>query len=141
MDNEIKELIEKIKSATNKEEAIFIIQQYGGGSDESFAKANKDGLLIFAAEILVAYLEKEEQQKNSKDSLSFEGPNELFKDGDTVIDYIKYTDEKRRSLDKGTGRDTSVKENFTKAGCIITVIILVLIFLAGIMQINNWLRL
>ncbi|MEO8148174.1 MAG: hypothetical protein ABI723_11075 [Bacteroidia bacterium] len=139
MDNEIKGLIEQIKNATNKEEAIFIIQQYGGGSDESFAKANKDGLLLFAAEILEAYLDKEDQQKNNKDSIGFEGPNESFKDGDTVIDYIKYTDEKRKSFDKGIAKRTPVEENFSKIGCIVVAIILFLIFIAGIVQINSWL--
>lgn len=90
MENEIKELVEKISQEVNKEDAIFIIKEYGGGAAESYVQANEEGLLLFSAELLDTYLEKRNNQKSGKNTVHVQGPNELYQNGDIVIDYIEY---------------------------------------------------
>ena len=137
LDNDIKDLVEKIKNAASKEEAIFIIQRYGSGWDKSFITANEDGLLLFAAEIMEAYLEKDGIQKRNKNMIGVKGPNELFNNGDTKIHYIEYTDEKRKTFDANAPRIArwTEEENF---GCIVAAIIIVIIILVGLKTIFSW---
>ena len=51
---EVSEFAAKLAAATPAAEAYFGIFQHGGGPDESFIRANKQGLQLFAAELLRA---------------------------------------------------------------------------------------
>ncbi|WGD35883.1 hypothetical protein [Olleya sp. YS] len=53
---ELKNIVDRLKSYVNENEAYFGFFQYGGGQDESFIKANKEGLIRFATELLEANL-------------------------------------------------------------------------------------
>lgn len=56
--NETKGIIDSINAMTSEDDAFFSVIEHGGGLDESFIKANKDGLRLFAIELLKATLEQ-----------------------------------------------------------------------------------
>ena len=60
MTNEkLQNIIAQFDEKELKEKALFGILQYGGGPDESFIKANKEGLELFALELLKSASETE----------------------------------------------------------------------------------
>ncbi|QHT67107.1 hypothetical protein GXP67_10820 [Rhodocytophaga rosea] len=61
MDKEIREFLDYLKRKDNKQKAYFGIFQYGGGLDESFIKANKEGILQFLQDLTQAYITIEEK--------------------------------------------------------------------------------
>ena len=88
---ELKEIIEKLKAEHKSESAYFGIFQYGGGPDESFIKATKEGLALHATEILEAlskFNAGEFNQENGTLSLDQEAE---WMDGDTLFDHIELT--------------------------------------------------
>jgi hypothetical protein len=73
--DELKAIIDQLETANSKDEAYFGIFQYGGGPDESFIKANKQGLELFAAAILRASRDADEivvDKENNSIPLSYE---------------------------------------------------------------------
>jgi hypothetical protein len=51
---ELQNIIARLEEAASKDKATFGIFQYGGGPDESYIKANKEGLMLYAIELLKA---------------------------------------------------------------------------------------
>ena len=47
-------IIEQLRRYIREDDATFGIFQYGGGADESYIKADKQGLRLFALELLMA---------------------------------------------------------------------------------------
>lgn len=52
--DELQQIIDRLEATHSKDDAYFGIFEYGGDPDESFIKANKQGLGLFAAELLKA---------------------------------------------------------------------------------------
>jgi hypothetical protein len=88
---EIKTFLDTLVADTTKEEAMFGIYQYGGGSDESCVKANKAGLQMFAAEILKASIKSESiiDDKNKNIITVDYNAEWIDEDSDTFIQYIE----------------------------------------------------
>ena len=63
---ELQNIIDKLESENRKEKAYFGIFEYGSGPDESYIKADKQGLELFALEILKAARDSEELLNNNK---------------------------------------------------------------------------
>jgi hypothetical protein len=55
----IEAIIQQLEALASEEEGYFSMWQSGGGPDESIIQANKDGLRLYAIELLKASLEKE----------------------------------------------------------------------------------
>lgn len=47
---DLQTIIDQFDEADLKQQGVFGISQYGGGSDESFIRANKQGLELFAVQ-------------------------------------------------------------------------------------------
>jgi uncharacterized integral membrane protein len=87
---EIAQAAARLKAIVPEQEAYFGIFQYGEGSDESFIRANKQGLVLFAAEILRASAHVDDTIAHETQTiipLKFDEAEWL--DGDTLIDYIE----------------------------------------------------
>ncbi|GAB3554574.1 hypothetical protein [Spirosoma fluminis] len=54
MNNKLDEWITEIQATTDPEKAYINFFMYGGGTDESAIRANKDGLLLFAQRLIKA---------------------------------------------------------------------------------------
>jgi len=70
-DEDIKKLIDDLRSQKNYDEAYIGFFQYGGGPDESYIKANRQGLELHAAELLEAALETEKEFEIGKEKTRF----------------------------------------------------------------------
>ncbi|MFN3760661.1 MAG: hypothetical protein ACK4SF_15735 [Algoriphagus aquaeductus] len=49
---DLQKIIDQFDEDELERQGIFGISQYGGGSDESFVRANKEGLVLFPLELL-----------------------------------------------------------------------------------------
>ncbi|MEA5137968.1 hypothetical protein [Arcicella rigui] len=98
-DEELQNIINSFDETTLKEQAIWGIFQYGGGSDESFIKANKEGLTLFALELLKASLESKKIKENPNEKFIHIDCDENWnlKDAETYLQYIEIIDEKQHS--------------------------------------------
>ncbi|WP_375418995.1 UPF0175 family protein [uncultured Hymenobacter sp.] len=90
LENEIKLLADRIRNVQSQQDAIFEINQYGGGPDESYIRANKDGILLLAAEFLVASAHFEEVlNSDTKSGISISC--DWASDGTVGLNYIEPT--------------------------------------------------
>lgn len=120
--------------------ARFSIRQYGGGPDESFIYADREGLKRFALELLKAAKSQSQPTSTQPGKLfSLDIEEEwLQQDGDTCVHYIE-------PAVKEEGQLVPVKKRFDFAGwffptgCLGLFIILVIATIIGIRQLVLWL--
>lgn len=88
---ELQKIIEQFDEEELKRQGIFSILQYGGGSDESFIKANKEGLEMFALELLKSSRDAESIITDKEKNIIPLNYDESWIDefGDTFIQYIE----------------------------------------------------
>lgn len=126
-DDELKAVVEKLNNSNQKDEAVFGVFQYGGGPDESFIKANKSGLQIFAAEILKASLESKSIIEDKEKSIIPLDYNSDWVDenSDVFLQYIEPIGGTRQnSLPIVINKYARIKEDIFKVGCAIIAIFL-----------------
>ena len=123
-----------------KEKALFGILQYGGGPDESFIKANKEGLELFALELLKSASETENiLADKERKSIPFNYvENYIDEESNTFIDFIEPIDEKQNSKQKEVYKETFA-EKLIPYGCGLTILILAISTLVGLITILDWL--
>jgi hypothetical protein len=135
---ELQDLISKLESEVSKDTALFEIYQYGGGPDESFVKANKEGLQLFATELLRASLKVEETiDDSSKNTIHIEHES-MMENGDIGIHYIEPTLEKRQTALKIKSEKDTWKDKLTKGGCIVIAVVLIIATIVGLISILKW---
>ncbi len=137
---ELQKIIDHFDSDELKRQGIFGISQYGGGPDESFIRANKEGLELFALELLKSARDIEivliDPKKNV---IPFEYDEDwVDENSDTLIQYIQPIAEKQKLKPKLEYKSTFV-DNLIPWGCGLVVIILVISVLVGLITIINWL--
>ncbi len=118
---ELEDLISKLELGVSKDTALFEIYQYGGGPDESFVKANQEGLQLFAIELLKASLKVEQTIGDpAKNTIHIEH-EEMLENGDIGLHYIEPTLQKRQTApkrppQKETWKDTLTTRVWQKSG-------------------------
>lgn len=137
---ELQKIIDQFDEEALKRNGIFGISQYGGGSEESFISANKEGLELFALQLLKSARDTENllgQSENKYYSLS---PEEewIDQDSDTFIHYIEpLSDKFERKLI--TEQKASFVERIVPIGCgLLLVIFLLISFIVGSVTIVAW---
>ena len=73
-----------IRKTEDHATAYWSIQQYGGDIDESFVKANRAGVLLFAADLLEAGIETPDQHGRAT-----RGLNTIDQDGEIRLDHVE----------------------------------------------------
>ncbi|UOQ55426.1 hypothetical protein [Hymenobacter cellulosivorans] len=87
---EIADFTARLAAETPATEASFGIFQYGGGPDESFIRANKQGLQLFAAEMLQAAARVDETLAHETKSIIPLGfAEQEWLDGEVFMQYIE----------------------------------------------------
>lgn len=88
---ELQKIIDQFDEEALKRNGIFGISQYGGDSDESFIRANKEGLELFALELLKSARDTESLFAESEKKFFSLNPEEKWIDqeSDTFIHYIE----------------------------------------------------
>ena len=136
---ELQDLISKLEPEVSKDTALFEVYQYGGGPDESFVKANKEGLQLFALELLKASLKVEETIRDpAKNTIHIEH-EEMLANGDIGIHYIQPTLEVRQTSPSRPPYKETWKDTLTKGGCISIAIVLIVATIVGLIAILKWL--
>jgi hypothetical protein len=136
---ELTGIISKLEPVVSKDTALFEIYQYGGGPDESFIKANRQGLQLFAIELLKASLKVEQTLGDpTKSTIGIEH-HEMLENGDIGIHYIEPTSEIRQAASKPTPNKETWKDKLIKGGCISVAGIIIIATIVGFISIFKWL--
>jgi hypothetical protein len=88
---ELQKIIDQFNEDELKRKGVFGISQYGGGSDESFIRANKEGLELFALELLKSARDTENLLSDPEQNII---PFNYYEDwvdenSDTFIQYVE----------------------------------------------------
>ena len=137
---DLQNIIDKLEKEDRKEKAYFGIFEYGGGPDESFIKANKQGLELFAIELLKAARDTEGLLKNETEKSVFPlGFDEDWVDDDcsTYIQYVEPTNEIRTNVKQEPYVETWTDKTM-KFGCISAILIAIISAIVGIVTIIKW---
>lgn len=137
--DELQNIIEELEGKISKDTATFGILQYGGGADESFIKADKEGLKLFALELLKA-------AQKSADTVSDKEKNIIpieFEDdwiseqSDTVIQYVEPIIPRQPIEAQPKHKDT-IADKLIPVGCFAVLAILVVAVLVGLWTLVKW---
>ena|SRR5690606_29459742 len=138
---ELQKIIDQFDEEELKRLGIFGILQYGGGADESFIRANKEGLELFALELLKAARDTETTLADSEKKViaNFDHDEDwIDKNSDTFITYIEPIADKQKSNPEPEYQSTFA-DKLIPFGCGLIAIFLVTIFLSGLFTIIKWL--
>lgn len=121
---ELRDQLNALKVPGSK--GYFAMKQYGGGPDESFIEANKNGIIGFAE-----FLLKSIDESNNLDSYSI--PIEFYDDeSEVIIDHIKITENNTKV------RDDEDAPLLTKIGCAVACLAVIAVFISGCISIISW---
>jgi hypothetical protein len=137
---ELQKIIDQFDEEYLKQQGIFGISQYGGGSDESFIRANKEGLELFALELLKAARDSEATLADTEKKIipfGYDG-NWIDENGDTFIHYIEPIADKQKSKPKAEYKMT-FSDRLMPYGCGLIAIILVVSVIVGLVTLFKWL--
>ncbi len=133
--DDLLKIIEEIESKSSAEKATFGIFVYGGGEDESYIKANKQGLELYAANLLKAAREIDENSslsENQKIPLNYEA-DWIDKESSIYLQYIELSEKKPEYVKKENDND-EWKEKALRFGCLAGLFILISIFILGMIS-------
>jgi len=136
---ELQKIIEQFNENELKQQGVFSILQYGGGSDESFIRANKEGLELFALELLKSARDSENVLTNPDNNSILLDPEAEWVDQDsnTFLQYIELIADKQ-NLYPITNNKPSIMGILLPFGCGIIIIILLISTVVGIITVFNW---
>lgn len=134
-DQQIQKLINQFDTEKLKENAYFGIFDE---AEYSYIKANKEGLLLYAMNLIVASKNIDSITNDSKDkTVPFERfENWIDEDSPIVIDYIEKFEGKRKEVIEPT--KSNFFEKFIPIGCFLLFIIFGVSFFVGLAEIISW---
>lgn len=133
----LQKIIDQFDQDELKSQGIFGILQYGGGSDESYVRANKEGLELFALELLKSARDSEDLLLNGKKNTILFDNEESWVDAnsDTFIQYVELITDKQQI--KLTYKLTFGEKLILFGFKIIGITILISVFV-GLITMLNW---
>ena len=136
---ELQKIIDQFDEEELKRHGIFGISQYGGGSDESFIRANKEGLELFALELLKSARDTEAILSDTKKKiipLDYD-ENWVDENSDTFIQYIEPIADKQK-LRPNSENTSTFTGKLMPYGCGLVAIILVVAVIVGLVTLIKW---
>ena len=137
--NELQRIIDQLESEISKDKATFGIFQYGGGSDESCIQADKEGLKLFALELLKASNKTDEILSDNEKNIipiTFQ-ENWIDEKSDTVIQYVKPVEQRQIGKDDKKYKE-SILDKLLPYGCYAGLIIIVISIIVGLWTLIKW---
>lgn len=135
---EIGKLINELRSQKNYNEAYIGYFQYGGGPEESYIKANRQGLELHAAELLEAALETEKEFENGKIKTFGLDKGISDEESDFFFDYIELKKEARNEIKPDSDYKETWKDRLFKYFFFGVLIGLGLLIIIGIVTVILW---
>lgn len=137
---ELQKIIEQFDEDELKKLGVFGIYQYGGGPEESFIKANKEGLELYALELLKCARETESILNNDNKrklySLDIEA-DFIDQNSQVFIHYIEPIAEKQ-NIDHSVYHKSTVMDKLLPFGCLIIFIIILISIVVGLITMKNY---
>jgi hypothetical protein len=137
-DKEIGKLINELRSQKNYDEAYIGYFQYGGGPEESYIKANRQGLELHAAELLEAALETEKEFENGKIKTFGLDGGISDEESDFLFDYVELKKESRNEIKPDSDYKETWKDKLFKYFFFGILIGLGLLIIIGIVTVISW---
>lgn len=134
---ELQKIITKLESENLEKDAYFGIFMYGGDSDESYIKANKQGLELFAANLLKASNEVNELLSSNEEEVYDLDFDWIDENSETIIQYIEPTLESGPTNNSETYQETW-KDKIQKMGCIAVLVLVLASIIIGLATIIKW---
>lgn len=132
-------LIDQFDEQTLKEQAIFGIFQFGGGQDESFIRANKEGLALYAFELLQSAKKMDDESHEHEDIASLDFNKDwIDENSDVVVYYIESVTEKHQVASRRNYKQTTM-DKLVPAGCVLLLAILAISTIVGFITLCQWL--
>ncbi len=137
---ELQKIIDQFDEDELKQQGIFGISQYGGGSDESFVRANKEGLELFALQLLKSARDSEAILSDTeKNIIPFDyDENWVDENSDTFVQYIEPIADKQKLKPKSEYKSTFA-DKLIPYGCGLLLFILAIAVIVGLITLYNWL--
>ena len=137
---ELQKIIDQFDEYELKRQGIFGIFQYGGGSDESFIRANKEGLELFALELLKSARDTETILSDTeKNIIPLEYDGDWVDDNsETFIQFIQPIADKQKLKPKSEYKSTFV-DKLMPLGCGLVALILLASVIVGLVTLLKWL--
>jgi hypothetical protein len=136
---ELQNIIEELEGKVSKDTATFGIYQYGGGADESFIEADKEGLMLFALELLkAARVSADILDDKEKSIIPIEFEEDWISDqSNTVIQYVKPVLARQPSQEQSNRKGT-LADILLPVGCVAVLVLLVVAMLVGLWTLVKW---
>jgi len=131
-------LIEQLRLNVHQEDAIFGIFQYGGGTDECYIRANKEGLQLYALELLIAAQKAEEVFEDPKTNIIPVKYEESWIDqhSDVFLQYVEPVG--KRAIFPYEEEKSTVSDKLLSSGCVLFLIFILLSVIVGAASIFKW---
>lgn len=136
---ELQKIIDQLEAANSKDEAFFGVYRYGGPGEE-FIKANKQGLELFAADILRASRDAKEILSDKEKTICVLNYEEAWIDDESevLLQYVEPVGTRAQALTPISETET-FKEKAFIGGCIFAVVVAVISAIVGLVTITSWL--
>lgn len=135
---ELNKIIESLESSCSMDDAYIAMYQYGGGPDESFAKANKEGLELLAVQFLKASRDFDEIVNDDEKNVIPLDYEEDWIDGDIFIQYVEPVDKTGKQIKEEKPQDETFFDRLVPFGCIGGIILIVISAIIGLISIVKW---
>ena len=137
---ELQQVINQLTESNLEEEAFFGVLEYGG-TEEHYIKANRQGLELFAAELLKASRDAEQIINISDNNVHLiEWDDDVWlEDSEVFINYIEPSFMKRDQAENSNkeGEETW-KDSIFKYGCLMLVALALISMIVGLITIARW---
>jgi hypothetical protein len=137
---ELQEIISRFNEEELKELGIFGIFQYGGGPDESYIRANKEGMELVALELLKSARDIETALSNANTYRNpiMDSGDWIDENSDTMIHYLEPVAGKQKS--GPLKYEASFLERVSSFfGCMFFALLLIVSIVVGFFTILGWL--
>ena len=136
---DLQKIIEQFNQEDLERQGVFGVFQYGGGSDESFIRANKEGLELFALELLKSARDADEIiESNEKSVIPFDYEEEwIDENSDTFIQYVQPISDRQMAKQVSEHHPTIV-DKLMPYGCGLLLLILDILICIGLGSIYHW---
>jgi hypothetical protein len=137
--DELQKIIDQLETANVKSDAQFGIMEFGGSAHDSYIKANKEGLELFAIELLKISRDADILANKEEPARSMDWEAEWI-DGasNTFIQYVELHAVKNEPPIIASYKET-IKDQIMKAGCISILVLIAIAIVVGLGTIADWL--
>jgi len=137
---ELQKIIDQFDEDELKQKGIFGILKYGDSSDESFIRANKEGIELFALELLKSARDTEATLLHTeKNIIPFDNDEDwIDENSDTFIQYVEPIKDKQRQKFQKDYKSTFA-DKLMPWGCGLALLILSIAVVVGFKTLFSWL--